>query len=89
MLRITRMEENGGPVMLKLEGKVSDQWAKLLEGECRSLLRDGKDVSLDFSDVSFVDAVGIGVVRDLPRQQVRIVNAPRFIEELLKGGGGL
>lgn len=88
MLRITRVEGSGGPVTLRLEGKVSDQWAKLLEGECRSLLRDGKDVSLDFSDVSFVDAVGVGMVRDLPRQQVRIVNAPRFIEELLKGGGG-
>jgi len=89
MLRITRIDINGSPVTLKLEGKLSDQWAELLDGECRSLLQDGKDIRLDFSGVSFVDAVGVGVVRDFPRQQVRIVNAPRFIEELLKGGGGL
>lgn len=87
MLRITRMDGKAGPVTLKLEGKVSDQWARLLETECRSLLRDGQDVRLDFSDVSFMDAEGVGVVRDFPRQQVCIVNAPRFIEELLKWGG--
>jgi anti-anti-sigma regulatory factor len=84
MLRITRVEDNGAPVTLKLEGKVSDQWAALLETECRSLLRHRKDVRLDFSGVSFVDAVGVKVVKSFPRQQVLIVNAPRFIEELLK-----
>lgn len=89
MLRITRIENDGEPVTLKLEGKVSDQWAALLDSECRSLLHGGHSIRLDCEDVSFMDAVGIGVVTEFPRQRVRIVNAPRFIEELLKEGGGL
>lgn len=84
MLRITKLEDNGAPVTLKLEGKVSDRWAALLDRECRSLLRHRRDVRLDFSGVSYVDAVGVEVVKSFPRQQVRIVNAPHFIEELLK-----
>lgn len=84
MLRITKIENNGAPVTLKLEGKVSDQWAALLEGECRTLLRHKKDILLDFSHVSYIDAGGIEVVKSLPRQHIRIVNVPRFIEELLK-----
>ena len=84
MLRITRVENNGAPVTLKLEGKVSDQWAALLEGECRSLLRRRKEVHLDFSGVTFMDAGGVEAVKGLPRRSVRIVNAPSFIDELLK-----
>ncbi len=84
MLRITKVENNGAPVTLKLEGKVSDQWAALLDGECRSLLRHRKEVRLDFSAVDFMDAGGVEVVKSLPRQHIRIVNAPGFIEELLK-----
>jgi anti-anti-sigma regulatory factor len=84
MLRITKVENNGAPVTLKLEGKVSDQWAALLDGECRSLLSHRKEVCLDLSGVNFMDAGGVKVVKSLPRQQVRIVNAPGFIEELLK-----
>ena len=84
MLRITKVENNGAPVTLKLEGKVSDQWTALLEGECRSILRRQKNVRLDFTEVDFLDAAGIEMVKSLPSQQVQIVTAPGFIEELLK-----
>lgn len=87
MLRITKVENNGAPVTLKLEGKVSDQWVALLEGECRMLLRHRKDVRLDFADVSYMDAQGVEVMKSLPRHQVRIINAPTFIQELLREGG--
>ncbi|MBI5855607.1 MAG: hypothetical protein HZB35_10350 [Nitrospirae bacterium] len=86
MLRITKMRENGTKVVLKLEGKISDQWAALLEGECLSLLRHDKQVQLDFSGVSFVDQGGLEVVHNLS-DRVRIVNAPGFIMELLRTGG--
>jgi anti-anti-sigma regulatory factor len=86
MLRITKIENNGMPVTLKLEGKVSDQWAALLDGECRMLLRHKKGVRLDFAAVSYMDAEGLEVLRSLPRS-VTIVNAPNFIRELLQKGG--
>lgn len=89
MLRITKIENNGAPVTLKLEGNVSDQWAALLEGECRLLLRHRKDLRLDFSGVNFMDASGVEVVKSLPRQHVQIINAPSFIQELLEKRGAL
>jgi hypothetical protein len=39
MLKITTMEDDGTMVVLKLEGKVTEQWAALLDGECRAFLR--------------------------------------------------
>ncbi len=84
MLRITKVEHNGAPVTLKLEGKVSDQWSALLDEECRSLLSQRKAVCLDLSGVNFMDASGVKVVKSLSGRHVRIVNAPGFIKELLK-----
>jgi anti-anti-sigma regulatory factor len=77
------------PVTLKLEGKLFDQWVALLEGECRALLRQKKTVLLDFSDVDYIDANGVDMVRGLPRKQTRVINAPAFIEGLLERGEGL
>ncbi|GIW54694.1 MAG: hypothetical protein KatS3mg082_1098 [Nitrospiraceae bacterium] len=35
MLKITETETNGSRVLLKLEGKITAQWAALLDQECR------------------------------------------------------
>jgi anti-anti-sigma regulatory factor len=86
MLRITKEQENGSGVTLKLEGKITDQWAALLEGECRLLLRHDKQLQLDFAGVTYVDEGGLDVLHSLP-SRVRIVNAPGFIAELLRTGG--
>jgi hypothetical protein len=40
MLKITKIEETGTTVLLKLEGKVTEQWAALLDGECRAFLNN-------------------------------------------------
>lgn len=87
MLRISQTASNGSHVTLKLEGRIADQWAALLEGECRALLRHDKHVQLDFSDVDFIDESGIEVVRNFLHNHVAIINAPGFIEELLQIGG--
>ncbi len=87
MLRITKITENGSPAILKLEGKLFDQWVALLEGECRALLRHKQTVLLDFSCVDYIDANGVEMVQSLPGKHVRVVNAPAFIEDLLGRGG--
>ncbi len=87
MLKITKMEDSRVTVIVKLEGKVTDQWADLLEEECRSLLGNGKTLLLDFTDVHFLDERGVEVLRNLPPQHVTIVAAPDFVTELLKTGG--
>ncbi len=87
MLKITKMEDNGATVVLKLEGKVTDQWAALLDEECRSLLGSGKRLLLHCTDVQFLDDRGADVLRNLPSQQVTLMGAPGFVTELLETGG--
>jgi anti-anti-sigma regulatory factor len=86
MLRITKERENGKGVTLKLEGKIANQWAALLEGECRLLLRQNKVLALDVAGVDYIDESGLEVIRNLP-DQVRISKAPGFIKEILRAGG--
>ena len=76
-------------VTLRLEGKLSDQWVGLLEGECRELLRHKKTVHLDFSGVDYMDERGAEMVQSLPREHVRVLNTPPFIQGLVEPGGRL
>lgn len=87
MLKITTIQESRNDVLLKLEGKITDQWAALLDGECRSFLRQKKAVYLDCSHVDFVDGKGVEVLNNLPRKQVTLMSAPGFVTELLQIGG--
>jgi anti-anti-sigma regulatory factor len=87
MLKITKIQESRRDVLLKLEGKITAQWASLLDGECRLLLRKEKKVYLDCSHVDFIDARGVEVLNNLPRTQVTLMSAPVFVTELLEIGG--
>lgn len=87
MLKITKINESVNDVLLKLEGKITDQWAALLDGECRSYLLQKKSVSLDFSNVDFVDGKGVAVLNNLPRKHVTLMSTPGFVTELLQTGG--
>jgi ABC-type transporter Mla MlaB component len=87
MLKITTIQESRNDVLIKLEGKITDQWAALLDGECRAYLRQKKAVHLDCSHVDFIDARGVEVLNNLPQTQVNLMSAPGFITELLQIGG--
>jgi ABC-type transporter Mla MlaB component len=87
MLKITTIQESGTDVLLKLEGKITEQWAALLDGECRSFLRQKKHVYLDCSQVDFIDQRGVEVVKHFPHAQVTLISAPGFVAELLQIGG--
>ena len=88
MLKITKIQESRRDVLIKLEGKITDQWAALLDGECRSYFRQEKAVHLDCSHVDFIDARGVEVINNFPQSQVTLMSAPRFVVELLHVGGG-
>ena len=87
MLKITKIQESRSDVLLKLEGKITAQWAALLDDECRSLLREEKTVHLDCAHVDFIDATGVEVLNNLPRRQVTLMSAPVFLTEMLRIGG--
>ena len=76
MLKITKIQESRSEVLLKLEGKITAEWAVLLDGECQVLLRNERAVYLDCANVDFIDARGVEVLNNLPRGQVTLMNAP-------------
>ena len=86
MLKITKIQESRSDVLLKLEGKITAQWAALLDDECRSLLRQEKTVHLDCTNVDFIDARGVEVLKGFPRTQVTLMSAPGYMTELLQIG---
>ncbi|MBX3235705.1 MAG: STAS domain-containing protein [Nitrospiraceae bacterium] len=87
MLKITTLQETASQVLLKLDGKITAQWASLLDGECRAHLRQRRAVRLDCTGVDFVDAKGIEVLRSLPLGTVTLIGTPAFVAELLDIGG--
>jgi anti-anti-sigma regulatory factor len=87
MLKITTIQKNRRDVLLKLEGKITEQWAALLDGECRAYLRKNKAVYLDCSRVEYIDGRGVEVLNAFPHAQVTLMSAPVLVTELLKIGG--
>ena len=87
MLKITKVQESGRDVLLKLEGKITEQWAALLDGECRSYLRKKKAVYLDCSNVEYIDGRGVEVLNGFPQSHVTVMSAPALVTELLQIGG--
>ena len=79
MLKITDHHNSHGAV-LRLEGKLVGQWVQIL----RSVCGDQDHHHLDLSAVSFVDADGLQLLRELQSRGVRIHAASAFIRELLK-----
>ncbi len=87
MLKITKIQESGRDVLLRLEGKITEQWAALLDGECRAYLRKQKTVVLDCSQVDYIDGRGVEVLNAFPSSSVTLMNAPVLMTELLHIGG--
>ena len=74
-------------MLIKFEGKITDQWAALLDGECCLYFLQEKAVHLDCSHVDFIDASGVEVLNNFPRTHVTLISAPGFVAELLQNGG--
>ncbi len=87
MLKITKIQESGRDVLLRLEGKITEQWAALLDGECRAYLRKQKTVVLDCSQVDYIDGRGVEVLNAFTSSTVTLMNAPVLMTELLHIGG--
>ena len=83
MLKITKTRESSDDVLLMLEGKVTQQWAALLDGVCRGYLSEEKTVRLDCAGVDFVDARGAAVLKTFLGKHVSLLNAPSFVTQTI------
>lgn len=87
MLRIERVYVQNGELALRLAGKVTGPWCDELERIASAALESGVRLSVDLSDVSFVDRNGVAVLNALTSRYVTLVNCSSFVTELLKVRG--
>ncbi len=84
MLRIDTTED-GGRAVLRLEGRVIGAWVEEVRRSCRAALDRGAAVTLDLSAVSFVDADGVVLLRELASRHVALANTTPFVAAQLRG----
>jgi anti-anti-sigma regulatory factor len=85
MLRVTVVESSGEAVRLRVEGRVVSGSVEELRRSCEiHAVSDGIRLTLDLADVSFVDAEGIELLKDLRTRCVTLLSPSPFVAEQLK-----
>lgn len=83
MLRITQVSEDSGQVCLKLEGRVIGDWVSELEHTCESCLSESRHITLDMSDVTYIDRRGVETLKRILGENVRMTGATLLVQALL------
>ena len=87
MLRITVVESSRIAVTLRLEGRLTGPWVEELRMACDvHSSPDDVQLSLELADISFADAAGIALLRELRSRGVGLIRATPFLAEQLKDG---
>lgn len=84
-MRIPQLTEVGGAVVLRLEGKVSGQWVDELRRVTWEILQEpATRLVLDLAEVSFIDADGLELLRELSSRHAILRNGSLFVTQQLK-----
>lgn len=87
MLRIWRTEEGATEVALRLEGRLGGLWVGELERLCEELFGEGKSITLDLSDVGFIDERGVGLIRLVSSRGATVTSTSPFVAARLRENG--
>jgi ABC-type transporter Mla MlaB component len=80
------MNPRGDPETLRLEGRIAGPWVEELARVTHTALVESPRVVLDLTDVTFVDASGVTLLRVLRGRQAEIRGSSGFVSSLLNGG---
>jgi hypothetical protein len=84
MLRITVVESSKNAVTLRAEGRISGPWIEELRTACNlHTCPDDVQLSLELADISFADAAGIALLRELRNRGVGLIHTTPFLAEQL------
>ena len=97
MLRITVVDLSDSVVVLRLEGGITGCWVEELRRTCAAHIfaahtfaahtfADEVQLSLELSKVSFADAAGIALLKELRSGGADLIRPTPFIAEKLKDG---
>lgn len=84
MVRISESGSSDGTQAIRLEGRVVGPCVTEVQTYCQRILSQGLTLTIDMAEVSFLDGMGVGLLRDLMSRQVRLLNCSPFVNELLK-----
>ena len=86
-MRITVVESSKIAVTLRVEGRITGPWVEELRTACNvHTFPDQVQLSLELADISFADAGGIALLRELRNRGVGLIRTTPFVAEQLKGG---
>jgi ABC-type transporter Mla MlaB component len=85
VLRISLVKGPDEAVTLRLEGQVRGPWVAALCQSCGQLLATRNRLSLDLTEVSFLDRDGVALCRRLRDRKVALLYCSPFVAEQLKG----
>jgi ABC-type transporter Mla MlaB component len=87
MLKITTITNHEVGRTLRLEGKLVGPWVEELALVCDESAHQHDRLRLDLSAVSFVDAAGVALLRELLRRGVALAECSGLVAELLHREG--
>jgi anti-anti-sigma regulatory factor len=84
-MKITVVESSSKEVRLRVEGRLTGRWVEELRRTCDlQALTDGIRLTLDLADVSFADASGVELLKELRIRLVTLLSPSSFVAEQLK-----
>jgi ABC-type transporter Mla MlaB component len=87
MLRVTVVESSRSAVTLRVEGRITGSWVEELRRACDvHTIPEQIQLSLDLADISFADAAGIVLLKELRSRGVGLLRTNPFMAEQLKDG---
>jgi anti-anti-sigma regulatory factor len=89
MLRLTRIAGSHPTPTIKLEGKLLEPWVDEVRQACAAGMDSSSRLSLDLSALTFVDAAGEGLLRDLIGRGIAVVACSGYVAELLRLSTGV
>jgi anti-anti-sigma regulatory factor len=84
VLRITSVTSPGEARVLRVEGRIAEQWVDELSRVALAPQTDSGGLVLDLSGVTFVDQRGVALLRRLRCLGVELVEGSAFVQGLLK-----
>ena len=85
MLRVTVVESSRSAVTLRVEGRITGSSVEELRRACDvHTFTDEVQLSLELADVSFADAAGIVLLKELRSRGVGLIHTNPFMAEQLK-----
>jgi anti-anti-sigma regulatory factor len=83
MLKITRIADTDAKVTFKLEGKLVDAWVEEFRQACEEATVPTQGLKLNLSALTYIDAAGTCLLRDLLKRGITISAASHFVSHML------